>query len=99
MKAVRIHEFGGIDVLRVEDISQPKPGEGEVLVFVHAASVNPVDYKIREGRYPAVKADQLPVVLGRDVAGVVTSRSTARWSPCGHPTRPTRASSRPAPRH
>ncbi len=72
MKAVRIHEFGGIDVLRVEDISQPKPGEGEVLVFVHAASVNPVDYKIREGRYPAVKADQLPVVLGRDVAGVVT---------------------------
>ena len=86
MKAVRIHEFGGIDVLRVEDISQPKPGEGEVLVFVHAASVNPVDYKIREGRYPAVKADQLPVVLGRDVAGVVTEAGLAAHRSVGRVT-------------
>ena len=71
MKAVRIHEFGGTNVLRVEQVPRPSPGPGEVLVFVYAASVNPVDYKIREGRYPPVQTDQLPITLGRDVAGVV----------------------------
>ena len=71
MKAVCIHEFGGAEVLRVEDLPRPTPGPGELLIEVRAASVNPVDYKTREGRYPAVRAEQLPVVLGRDVAGVV----------------------------
>ena len=71
MKAVRIHEFGGADVLRVEDVAEPVLGEDEALILVRAASVNPVDYKIREGRYPAVKDDQLPIILGRDVSGVV----------------------------
>ncbi|HEY1752604.1 MAG TPA: NADP-dependent oxidoreductase [Caulobacteraceae bacterium] len=71
MKAVRIHEFGGPDVLKLEELAKPAPDPGEVLIEVRAASVNPVDYKIREGRYPPVKADQLPVILGRDVAGVV----------------------------
>ena len=72
MKAVRIHEFGGADVLRVEDVPEPVLGEDEALILVRAASVNPVDYKIREGRYPAVKQGQLPIILGRDVSGVVT---------------------------
>jgi len=83
MKAVRIHEFGGADVLRVEDIPEPILGESEVLILVRAASVNPVDYKIREGRYPAVKAEQLPVILGRDVCGVVqeVGRSAGRFRP------------------
>jgi NADPH:quinone reductase-like Zn-dependent oxidoreductase len=72
MKAVRIHEFGSADVLKVEELPRPSPAAGEVLIEVRAASVNPVDYKIREGKYPAVKAEQLPVTLGRDVAGVVT---------------------------
>lgn len=71
MKAVRIHEFGGAEVLKLEELPRPQPGAGEVLIEVRAASVNPVDYKIREGRYPAVKAEQLPIILGRDVAGVV----------------------------
>lgn len=71
MKAVRIHEFGGVDVLKLEDLPKPVPGPGEVSIEVKAASVNPVDYKIREGRYPPVTADTLPVTLGRDVAGVV----------------------------
>jgi NADPH:quinone reductase-like Zn-dependent oxidoreductase len=71
MKAVRIHEFGGTDVLKLEDLPKPQPAAGEVLIRIHAAGVNPVDYKIREGKYPAVKADQLPVTLGRDMAGVV----------------------------
>src|SRR5437762_12319633 len=70
MKAVRIHSFGGPDVLKVEDLPQPKPGAGEVLIRVEAASVNPVDYKIRSGEF---KPDglRIPLTLGRDVAGVV----------------------------
>lgn len=71
MKAVCIHSFGGPEVLQVEDIARPKPQDDEVLIKVHAASVNPVDYKIRTGGYPAVKQQQLPTVLGRDVAGTV----------------------------
>jgi len=71
MKAVRIHAFGGPDVLTLDDVPEPVAGPGEVLIEVRAASVNPVDYKIREGRYPPVRAEQLPVTLGRDVAGVV----------------------------
>jgi len=68
MKAVRIHEFGGPDVLRLEDLPRPTPGPDEVLVRVAAASVNPVDYKMRNGGLPA---DALPLTLGRDLAGVV----------------------------
>jgi NADPH:quinone reductase-like Zn-dependent oxidoreductase len=70
-KVIRIAEFGGPEVLRFESIPTPAPGEGELLVKVAAAGVNPVDYKIRSGKYPAVKQDKLPYVLGRDVAGTV----------------------------
>lgn len=71
MKAVRIHAFGGPEVLRLEEIDVPQPRDDEVLIRVHAASVNPVDYKIRSGGYPPVKAQQLPKILGRDIAGVI----------------------------
>jgi NADPH:quinone reductase-like Zn-dependent oxidoreductase len=71
MKAVRIASFGGPNVLKLEDLPIPRPREGEFLVKVEAASVNPVDYKIREGKFPFVKADQLPYGLGRDVSGTV----------------------------
>ena len=71
MHAVRIHSFGDTDVLKVEEVSPPEPKENEIVVRVMAASVNPVDYKIRSGKYPLVKQDQLPKVLGRDVSGVV----------------------------
>ncbi|MGR4863456.1 NADP-dependent oxidoreductase [Caulobacter sp. LARHSG274] len=70
MKAVRIHEFGGPDVLRLEDLPTPDPARDEVLVQVRASSVNPVDYKIRRGGY--LREDQLPLTLGRDIAGVVS---------------------------
>jgi NADPH:quinone reductase-like Zn-dependent oxidoreductase len=69
MKAVRIHEFGGPETLRVEDLPVPEPGAGEVRIRVLAASVNPVDYKMRNGGY--LPPDALPLTLGRDVAGVV----------------------------
>ncbi len=71
MKAVRIHRFGGPDVLSIEDVPMPQPHNGEVLLQVHAASVNPVDYKTREGRYPPVGQDKLPVTLGRDASGTI----------------------------
>ena len=71
MKAVRIHSFGGPEVLGIEEIDIPQPSAGQVLIRVHAASCNPVDYKIRSGHYPPVKQDQLPKVLGRDVAGTI----------------------------
>ena len=71
MKAVRIHRFGEADVVQVEDVEQPVAGEGEILVRVRAASVNPVDYKIRRGQYPPVTAAMLPITQGRDFAGTV----------------------------
>ncbi|WP_375261909.1 NADP-dependent oxidoreductase [Palleronia sp.] len=69
--AIRIHEFGASDVLQFDDIPTPEPGPGELRIRVHAASVNPVDYKIRQGGYPMVGADDLPFTMGRDVSGVV----------------------------
>lgn len=71
MKAVRIRSFGGPEVLELADVEKPTPKDDEVLIRVRAASVNPVDYKIRSGGYPVVKQDQLPKVLGRDVAGEI----------------------------
>jgi NADPH:quinone reductase-like Zn-dependent oxidoreductase len=71
MKAIVIHSFGSADVLKMEELPTPMPRADEVLVKVSAASVNPVDYKTRSGKYAAVKQEQLPLVLGRDVAGVV----------------------------
>src|SRR5579875_1738491 len=71
MRAICIHSFGGPEVLQLDQIDQPSAGEGELLIKVTAASVNPVDYKMRQGGYPLLKAEDLPVVLGRDVAGVV----------------------------
>jgi NADPH:quinone reductase-like Zn-dependent oxidoreductase len=49
MKAVRFDKYGGIDVLKVEDVPVPEPGEGEAQVKVKAASINPGEVKIREG--------------------------------------------------
>jgi NADPH:quinone reductase-like Zn-dependent oxidoreductase len=71
MKTLRFHAFGGSGVLKMEDLPRPEFGEEELLVKVMAASVNPVDYKIREGKYTPVKSDKLPYVPGRDIAGVV----------------------------
>ena len=71
MKAVRIHRYGGTEVLSYEEAPKPEPGPGELLVRVHAAGVNPIDWKIREGHYKLVMRLRLPIVLGWDVSGVV----------------------------
>jgi NADPH:quinone reductase-like Zn-dependent oxidoreductase len=70
-RKVRIHRFGGPDELRVDEVEASMPDASQVLVSVKAASVNPVDFKIRNGQYPAVKEDRLPYTLGRDVSGIV----------------------------
>jgi NADPH:quinone reductase-like Zn-dependent oxidoreductase len=80
MKSVRIHSFGGPEVMRLEEIQVPDPGDDELLVQVRAASVNPVDYKTRDGQYPRVTREQLPVTLGRDIAGVVVDSGGLRGS-------------------
>lgn len=71
MKAIRIKQFGGPEVMHVLDVEVPEPKAGEVLVKNIFVGINPVDYKIREGQYPEVKQDKLPLTLGREVAGVV----------------------------
>lgn len=68
---MRIHRFGGKEVLQADDVEPSFPDAGQVLVAVRAASINPVDFKIRSGKYPAVKGDRLPYTLGRDFSGVV----------------------------
>jgi len=69
--AVRIHAFGASDALKIETIPLPDPKDDEFIVKVMAASINPVDFKIRNGTYPRVKAEHLPRTLGRDLSGVV----------------------------
>ncbi|MCY4486748.1 MAG: NADP-dependent oxidoreductase [Deltaproteobacteria bacterium] len=72
MKAVRIHEFGGLDSLRVEAAPRPEPGAGEVLVRIHAAGINPVDWKTCAGEGVASRLDDpFPFIPGWDVSGVV----------------------------
>jgi len=69
MKAIRVHEFGGPEVLRGEDVPEPRPGAGQVVVRVRAAGVNPVDTYIRSGAHAVRPA--LPYTPGLDAAGEV----------------------------
>jgi NADPH:quinone reductase len=69
MRAIRVHEFGGPEVMRLEQVPDPPPGPGEVVVRIHAAGVNPVDTYVRAGWYPAKPS--LPYTPGIDAAGVV----------------------------
>jgi NADPH:quinone reductase len=69
MKAIQVHQFGGPEVLKLEEIPTPKPGEGQVLVRIHAAGVNPYDTYMRAGTY-AIKPP-LPYTPGSDAAGAI----------------------------
>lgn len=73
MKAIVIHSFGGPDVLKLEDLPKPLPASDEVLVKVYATSVNPIDWKIREGMRKEKFPTNFPLILGWDVSGVVES--------------------------
>src|SRR5436309_1635187 len=71
MKAVVIHEYGGPEVLKYEDISRPEPNDDQLLIHVIAAGVNPVDGMIRSGMFAKEGNRAFPIILGGDVAGVV----------------------------
>ena len=71
MKAVRIHNYGGPEVLQYEDAPRPQPGAGEVLIRVHATSVNPIDWKVRAGYMKDFIPHSLPLIPGWDVSGVI----------------------------
>ncbi len=71
IKAIQIHDYGNADQLKLEQIPQMEPQAGEVLVRVHAAGVNPVDWKIRSGMMKAFRPVTFPYVPGADLAGVV----------------------------
>jgi NADPH:quinone reductase-like Zn-dependent oxidoreductase len=83
MKAVRVHEYGGPEVLKYEDAPIPQPGPGEVLIRVHASSVNPVDWKVRQGYLRQMMKYKMPMIPGWDASGVVESvgAGAARMKP------------------
>ncbi len=71
IKAIQVHAYGNADQLKLEQIPQPEPQEGEVLVRVYAAGVNPADWKIRAGWFKDFRPSTFPYVPGADLAGVV----------------------------
>lgn len=73
MKAVRIHQYGSSNVMELEKIVIPEPSEGEVLVKIFAAGVNPIDWKIREGYLAEIIPHSLPLTLGWDFSGEIIS--------------------------
>lgn len=81
MKAVEMHAYGGPEVLKYEDAARPDPATGEVLVRVHAAAVNPVDWKVRAGHLRGFLNYSLPLIPGWDLSGVVeaTGAGVTDW--------------------
>ena len=77
MKAVRIHAYGGPEVMRLDEVPVPKPGPGQLLVKVKAASVNPIDWKMRRGMLASIFPVAFPRTLGRDCAGEANGRLIA----------------------
>lgn len=76
MKAVRIHDYGGVDVLRYEEAPRPTPNAGEVLIQVNATTVNPFDCAVRSGYMGAYFNYTFPLILGTDVSGIVEEVGT-----------------------
>jgi NADPH2:quinone reductase len=73
MKAVVFEQFGGSEVLQVADVPQPQPASSEVLIRLQATSVNPVDWKIREGYLANMIPHDFPVIPGWDAAGTIAA--------------------------
>src|SRR6266542_2551236 len=73
MKAIRVHDYGGPEVLKYEDAPVPEPEEGEILVKIHAAGVNPADWKVRAGYFKAFVPFPIPFVPGTDFSGTVAT--------------------------
>jgi NADPH:quinone reductase-like Zn-dependent oxidoreductase len=73
MKAVRIYDYGGPEVMRIDEVERPVPGAGEVLVRVVAAGVNPIDWKVRAGQMKAKVPLRMPWIPGGDFSGTVAA--------------------------
>ena len=71
MKAIRLQQYGGAEQLKLQEVPDPRPDKGQVLVRVHAASVNPWDHKLASGSFSKMIAMQLPYIPGGDFSGVV----------------------------
>src|SRR5436305_14403531 len=71
MKAVVVHEFGGREVMKYEDVPRPDPKEDEILVRVMAAAVNPIDSYVRQGMLAKHRMDERPAIIGYDLSGGV----------------------------
>src|SRR4029079_6442647 len=78
MKAIRIHNYGGPEVLHYEDAPRPEPQAGEVLVRVLAAGVNPIDWKVREGHMKYCWPRKFALIPGGDLSGVVDAVGPGR---------------------
>ncbi len=72
MKAIIIEQYGGKEQLKEADIPKPTPGEQQVIVKLHATSINPIDWKLREGYLKTMMPFDFPIILGWDAAGVVS---------------------------
>src|ERR671917_2614324 len=81
MKAVRLHELEGPEGLRYEDVPDPEPGSGEVVVRLHAAALNRRDVFATRGQYPGARPEALPVILGSDGSGEVVARGDGAGGP------------------
>ena len=73
MKAIRIHAYGGPELMQLEDAPVPPCGAGDLLVRVVAAGINPIDWKLRSGVMAAQIPKSFPITLGFDAAGIVTA--------------------------
>ena len=76
MKAIVMHNYGGPDVLKFEDVPRPEPKESEILVRVVAAGVNPVDGMVRAGMFAKYARTPFPMIPGYDIAGIVEKTGT-----------------------
>ncbi|MGW4242380.1 NADP-dependent oxidoreductase [Nocardia sp. NPDC004722] len=71
MKAVRFAEYGGPEVLTLQEVAEPHPGPGQIRIAVRAAGVNPHDWRVREGQFQRIRPIVLPTGVGQDAAGIV----------------------------
>jgi zinc-binding alcohol dehydrogenase/oxidoreductase len=81
MKAIRLNELGGPENLTYEDVPDPEPGTGEIVVRLHNAALNRRDVFVTRGMYPGAKAEALPVTLGSDGSGEVVARGDGADGP------------------
>lgn len=71
MKAIRFAEYGGPEVLTLQEVAEPHPGPGQIRIAVRAAGVNPHDWRVREGQFQRIRPIALPTGVGQDAAGIV----------------------------